>query len=44
MWTLLGAIGSLLIALTLSFLAVLVIAVIVLIWLVLMASTTPRSS
>ncbi|MDA0645635.1 MULTISPECIES: hypothetical protein [Nonomuraea] len=38
MWTLLGAIGSLLVALSLSFLAVLGIAVAVLIWLALMAS------
>lgn len=38
MWTLLGAIGSLLVALSLSFLAVLGIAVAVLVWLALMAS------
>ncbi len=44
MWTLLGAIGSMLVALTLSFLALLLIAVLVLIWLVLISMTTARSS
>ncbi|MGI5271356.1 hypothetical protein ACQEUU_19520 [Nonomuraea sp. CA-218870] len=44
MWTLLAAIGSLLIALALSFLAVVVIAVVVLVWLGLMASMSARSS
>lgn len=44
MWTLLSAVGSLLIALSLSFLAVLLISVVVLVWLALVASMTTRSS
>jgi hypothetical protein len=44
MWTLLGAFASLVIALILSFLAVVLISVVVLIWLAFMAGLTARSS
>jgi len=43
-WTLLSAIASLVIALSLSFLAVVLISVVVLVWLAVMAGCTARSS
>ncbi|WP_336206432.1 hypothetical protein [Nonomuraea sp. LPB2021202275-12-8] len=43
MWTLLGAFASLVIALILSFLAVVLISVLVLVWLAFMAGTTAGS-
>jgi hypothetical protein len=42
-WTLLGTIGSLLVALGLSFLALLVISVLVLVWMIVLLSVTTRS-
>jgi hypothetical protein len=44
MWTLLGAFASLVIALILSFLSVVLISVVVIIWLAVMAGLTARSS
>ncbi|WP_269433614.1 hypothetical protein [Nonomuraea sp. SBT364] len=44
MWALLSAIASLVIAFSLSFLAVVLISVVVLIWLALLASLTARES
>lgn len=44
MWSLLSAVASLAIALSLSFLAVILISVVVLVWLALLASLTARES